>query len=134
MSEKTAEKILIGGKWVRPSSQRLIEIKNPATLDFIACIAECDEQDVNAAVDAARAAQREWDKTPGLEKAALLHEVARRIRQSEQELAGLMCRETGKPIWEALDCIEWVAACFDYYAEIGRSSRGQSLPPVARHQ
>jgi len=134
MSEKTVEKILIGGDWVRLNSQQLIEVRNPATLEPITRVAECDDKDVNAAVAAAKAAQREWDKTPGIEKGALMHEVARRIRQSEQELAGLMCRETGKPIWEALDCIEWVAACFDYYAEIGRASRGQSLPPVARHQ
>lgn len=43
----------------------------------------------------------------------------RRIRSKEEELATLMCKETGKPIWETLDCIEWVAACFDYYAEWG---------------
>jgi betaine-aldehyde dehydrogenase len=27
-----------------------------------------------------------------------------------------------------------VAACFEYYAEVGRSSRGNSIPPVAAHQ
>src|SRR6185503_18454477 len=134
MSDKPLEKILIGGKWVPPHSQRAIEIKNPATLEPISRVADCDQQDVNAAVSAAKTAQLEWDRTPAVEKATLLHEVARRIRQAEHDLATLMSRETGKPIWEALDCIEWVAACFDYYAEIGRSSRGQSLPPVARHQ
>ena len=35
---------------------------------------------------------------------------------------------------EAVDCIEWVAACFDYYAEVGRRSYGTSIPPVAAHQ
>ena len=89
---------------------------------------------MNAAVAAAKAAQRDWDKTPAIEKAAMLHEVARRIRADEEGLSHTMCVETGKPIWEARDCIEWVAACFDYYAEIGRAARGQSLPPVARHQ
>ena len=43
-----------------------------------------------------------------------------------------MARETGKPLIEAVDCIEWVAACFDYYAEVGRRSYGTSIPPVAR--
>ena len=33
-----------------------------------------------------------------------------------------------------MDCIEWVAACFDYYAEVGRRSYGASIPPVAAHQ
>src|SRR5947207_4425657 len=126
--------LYINGKSVKAKSSKLIEIQNPATLDLIEEVPDCGAEDVNAAVAAAKAAQREWDKTPGVEKAVLLHEVARQIRAREEALAELMCRESGKPIWEALDCIEWVAACFDYYAEIGRSSRGQSLPPVARHQ
>ena len=126
--------ILINGQWVQAHSTNAIDIINPATLEKIDRVPDCDADDVNAAVGAARKAQREWEKTPGVEKAALLHEIARRIRGKEEELAALMCRETGKPIWESLDCIEWVAACFDYYAEVGRSSRGQSLPPVARHQ
>jgi len=50
------------------------------------------------------------------------------------ELATLMTRETGKPLIESLDCIEWVTACFEYYAEVGRASRGNSIPPVAAHQ
>jgi len=45
-----------------------------------------------------------------------------------------MTRETGKPLIESLDCIEWVTACFEYYAEVGRASRGNSIPPVAAHQ
>jgi betaine-aldehyde dehydrogenase len=51
-----------------------------------------------------------------------------------KDLATLMTRETGKPLIESMDCIEWVAACFEYYAEVGRSSRGNSIPPVAPHQ
>ena len=30
--------------------------------------------------------------------------------------------------------MEWVAACFDYYAEIGRHSRGNTIPPSFEHQ
>jgi acyl-CoA reductase-like NAD-dependent aldehyde dehydrogenase len=126
--------LYINGKSVKAKSSKLIEIRNPATLDLIEQVPDCGQEDVNAAVAAAKAAQREWDKTPAIEKATMLHEVARRIRADEEGLAHTMCEETGKPIWEARDCIEWVAACFDYYAEVGRSSRGQSLPPVARHQ
>ena len=134
MTEKELARLFINGLWVDAHSKKQIEVRNPASLELVKSVPDCDAEDVNAAVTAARAAQREWEKTPAVEKAAMLHEVARRIRKKEEELAGLMCRETGKPIWEALDCIEWVAACFDYYAEVGRSSRGQSLPPVARHQ
>ena len=85
-------------------------------------------------VDAARAAQRDWWKVPGVEKARLLREVGAAIRAREQALATLMTRETGKPLCEATDCIDWVAACFEYYGEVARSSYGNSVPPVAAHQ
>jgi acyl-CoA reductase-like NAD-dependent aldehyde dehydrogenase len=45
-----------------------------------------------------------------------------------------MTQETGKPLCEAVDCIDWVAACFEYYGEVARSSYGNSVPPVAAHQ
>ncbi|HKQ39781.1 MAG TPA: aldehyde dehydrogenase family protein [Verrucomicrobiae bacterium] len=129
-----AAQIYINGKATKAKTSSMLQIRNPATLESIEQVPDCGADDVNAAVAAAKAAQRDWDKTPAIEKAAMLHEVARRIRADEEGLAHTMCIETGKPIWEARDCIEWVAACFDYYAEIGRASRGQTLPPVARHQ
>jgi betaine-aldehyde dehydrogenase len=45
-----------------------------------------------------------------------------------------MTLEGGKPTIENLDEIEWTTACFDYYAEIGRSSRGNAIPPSFEHQ
>ena len=33
-----------------------------------------------------------------------------------------------------MDEVEWVAACFDYYAEVGRHESGRVIPPVQRHQ
>jgi len=39
-----------------------------------------------------------------------------------------------KPLCEAVDCVDWVAACFEYYGEVARSSYGNSVPPVAPHQ
>ncbi|MBI2604983.1 MAG: aldehyde dehydrogenase [Deltaproteobacteria bacterium] len=127
-------KILINGEWVRSRSEQTRDILNPATLERLGTVPECGAEDVNAAVAAAKSAQRAWWKTPGAEKAKLLREVAARIRGKERALSKLMTLESGKPISESVDCIEWVAACFDYYAEVTRRSHGNSVPPVAPHQ
>src|SRR5437660_4175399 len=84
MTEKELARLFINGRWVDAHSKKQMEVRNPATLEFIKNVADCDQEDVNAAVSAARAAQREWEKTPAVEKAAMLHEVARRIRKSEE--------------------------------------------------
>jgi hypothetical protein len=33
-----------------------------------------------------------------------------------------------------VDCIDWVAICFEYYAEVGDAATGNSIPPGAAHQ
>jgi len=126
--------ILIDGKKIAPRSAATRDILNPATLDVLGRVGECSREDVDAAVRSARQAQHGWWKLPGVEKANLLREVGRRIRGMGKELSTLLTQESGKPLCEAVDCIEWVAACFDYYAEVGRRSYGNSVPPVAPHQ
>src|SRR5512133_165152 len=129
-----AAPLLSDGAWVPTRARATRHILNPATLEPVGVVADAGPDDVAAGVEAASRAQPGWWRVPGVEKAALLRTVAARIRDDERGLSTLMARETGKPLIEAVDCIEWVAACFDYYAEIGRRSYGTSIPPVAPHQ
>jgi acyl-CoA reductase-like NAD-dependent aldehyde dehydrogenase len=125
---------LIDGAWVPSRSGSTREIRNPATLEPIDTVFDAGGPDIDAAVAAAKKAQYAWWKTPGVEKGKHLHDIATKIRSRERALSTLMTRETGKPLIEAVDCIDWVAACFDYYAEVGRQSWGNSMPPVLPHQ
>ena len=127
-------RIFINGKWVTSKSTETREIRNPATLELLNTVPECNEEDVSLAVTAAHQAQHSWWKTPGVEKAKILREVGSRIRSRERELAELMTLETGKALCESIDCIDWVASAFEYYGEVARSSYGNSVPPVAPHQ
>ena len=128
------KRILVGGEWVKPQSTTMMEIRNPATAAVLGKVADCAGADVDAAVAAARGAQRAWWKKPGVEKGVLLREAARKMRERTKALSTLMAQETGKPLIEAIDEIDWVAAAFEYYAEVGRAERGVSLPPVAPNQ
>src|SRR5262247_2791450 len=111
-----------------------IEVINPATEEVVGAVPRGTTEDVERAVHTARTAFCKWRWVPGVEKAAMLHAIAGGIRKKQHELATLMTREGGKPFCENRDEVEWTAACFDYYAEIGRNSRGSSLPPVFEHQ
>ena len=129
-----ARPILINGKFVEAKSNSAIAVHNPATLEELDSIPACGEADINAAVKAARAAQLGWWRTGGGEKAELLHDVARRIREKQRPIATTMTQETGKPLIESFDCVKWVAEAFDYFAEVGRSTMGVTVPPGAVHQ
>ena len=111
-----------------------LPVINPATEEVIDEVPRGTAHDADCAVRAARDAFRTWRWLPGLEKAGLLHRIAGALRERQQALATVMTREGGKPYCENRDEIEWTAACFDYYAEIGRNARGSSLPPVFEHQ
>ena len=123
----------IGGCWTE-EARAAIPVINPATEEPIGEISRGTVEDANSAVQAARNAFQSWRWTPGVEKAGLLHSIARGLRARQKDLASLMTLEGGKPFCENRDEIEWTAACFDYYAEIGRHSRGTSIPPVFPHQ
>jgi betaine-aldehyde dehydrogenase len=111
-----------------------IQVFNPANEEVIGEVPRETAEDANRVVHAAREAFRKWRWVPAIEKASMLHRIASRIREKQTELATLMTLEGGKPFCENRDEVDWTAACFDYYAEIGRNSRGSSLPPVFEHQ
>lgn len=124
----------IAREWVDARSGETLTIENPATEEPLATVPRARAEDVAAAVAAASRAQPGWRRVPAPEKARLLHEVAARLRAAHEALADLLTLEGGKPRVENLDEVEWVTACFDYYAELGRHSRGNSIPPGFEHQ
>lgn len=128
------QKHWINGEWTAPANTGKRQIVNPATLEVVGEVAEGTAADTSAAVTAAHEAWNHWRRLPGIEKALLMHEIARVMREDRHELSRLLTLEGGKPRIENLDEVEWCAACFQYYAEIGRNSYGNSVPPVAEHQ
>jgi betaine-aldehyde dehydrogenase len=123
----------VGGKWLK-SNREKIPVVNPATEEVLDHVSRGTAADADLAVRAAREAFKTWRWVPAVEKAQMLHAIARDLSARQKELATIMTQEGGKPWCENRDEVEWVAACFDYYAEIGRNSRGNSIPPTFHHQ
>ncbi|MGH2923813.1 MAG: aldehyde dehydrogenase family protein [Solirubrobacterales bacterium] len=126
-------RMLIGGEQVAGSGAAL-EVENPFTETVLATAGQPSGEQLDAAIAAARDASRVWAGTPALERGEILHEVATRMRARTDELAEVMTREGGKPLIENSDEVGWTAACFDYYAEIGRDSAGRVIPPIESTQ
>lgn len=124
----------INNEHVASGSGATFDVTDPATEELIEQVPRGDAEDARRAIAAANAAFREWRRVPAGERAELLHEVARKLRAKTDELATLLTREGGKPLVENRDEMSWSAACFDYYAEIGRNSRGRVIPSVEPSQ
>ena len=125
--------LLIGGEAVAGTGP-LIPVENPYTTETIVEVPAASPEQVDAAVAAARDAWPGWARTPAGERCELLHEVARRLREGAEGLARTMTAEGGKPLIENRDELEWTAAAFDYYAEIGRDHAGRVIPPIESTQ
>jgi len=124
----------IDGGWQASQGGRARRIENPATLELVDEVHDGTAADVRRACAAAAKAQRLWKKIPAIERGKMLHETAGLMRGDRARLSELLTREGGKPRIENLDEVEWCAACFQYYAELARSSHGMSIPPTAEHQ
>ena len=118
----------IKNQWVGTESETRIDVHNPATEEIIEQVPSGSQADVEHAVEAAKIAFDSWRKTPAIERAALLHEASAKMRANWDELVNMLTLEEGKPVSENEEEMEWVAGTFDYYAELGRHSRGRVLP------
>ena len=112
----------------------VMEVENPYSEAILARVGSASGEQVGAATAAAREAFPGWERTPAVERAEMLHEVATQLRSRTDELADLMTAEGGKPRIENADEVGWAAASFDYYAEIGRDSAGRVIPAIESTQ
>ena len=128
------QKMWIAGRWTGSVSRKTFEVDNPATEEIVDEVPRGNGKDADLAIEAAAEAFREWRGLPGIERAALMHEFATRLRQKRRAVARQLTLEGGKPLIENLDEVEWVAAVFDYYGELARDQGGKVIAPVFRHQ
>ncbi|MHC4991022.1 MAG: aldehyde dehydrogenase family protein [Planctomycetota bacterium] len=109
--------LFIDGRFVAPASRRHFETLDPAHEQPLAEVAEAGPRDVDAAVEAARAALPGWSRLRPAERAKFLFRIARRIQERARELAVLETRDGGKPIKESRDVdVPLVAQHFFYHA------------------
>ncbi len=107
----------IGSSWVKPQSRKWFESHNPATGEPLAKIAAGNTKDIDAAVAAARTAQKGWSALGGLARARYLYALARAVQRNSRLLAVLETLDNGKPVRETRDIdIPLVARHFYYHA------------------
>jgi len=126
-------RLLIGGEQVAGEGEGL-EVENPFSEETLVAVGMPSDEQLDAAIAAAAEASAGWARMPAVERGELLHEVAVRLRARTDELAEVMTLEGGKPRVENSDEVGWAAACFDYYAEIGRDSAGRVIPSIESTQ
>ena len=91
----------IAGKVTTPTQDFVS--RNPATGETLAHLSTATQLDVDAAVDAARRAQPNWDQSGGHTRAKVLYGLARLLQKHARLFAVLETLDNGKPIRESRD-------------------------------
>ncbi len=124
-------KLFIGGKWVDSASGKTFATINPATGEVITQIAEGDERDTDAAVQAARKAYEgsPWAEMSASDRGKILWKIGDLIDKHNEELGTLETLDNGKPIFESRQVdMPMVAEVFRYYAGWATKIHGETVP------
>src|SRR5712692_364442 len=122
-------KNFINGEWVESRSGKAYENRNPANTDeLIGIFVSSTDEDVNAAVDAAKAAYKTWRLVPAPKRAEILFRAAELLVQRKEEFSKDMTREMGKVLAETRGDVQEAIDMTYYMAGEGRRLFGQTTP------
>jgi aldehyde dehydrogenase (NAD+) len=122
----------IGGEWVDAASGETFESTSPATGEPIGTFPRSGPDDVDRAVEAAKAAYEEWRLVPAPARGEILYRFGALVREHKDELALLMSREMGKVLPEAGGDVQEAIDMSFYMAGEGRRLFGQTTPSELR--
>ncbi|HVS67453.1 MAG TPA: aldehyde dehydrogenase [Mycobacteriales bacterium] len=93
------DQLLIGGKWVAPSTSQTFEVRSPATLQVVGTVPEGVEADIDAAVAAARQAfdHGPWPTTAPTERAKVIARFAELLAERIEDYKNVISSEMGAP-------------------------------------
>lgn len=116
----------INGVW--EEVERTTAVKNPATGETIVEVPLSSKEAVDRAVEAAKVAQKEWALVPAPQRAEVLYEVGRIMKEQKEEIARLLTMENGKVLEEAMGEVQEGIDMAFYMAGEGRRLFGQTTP------
>jgi phenylacetaldehyde dehydrogenase len=123
--------MLINGKWVDAASRKTFKTYNPATGEVLSNIAEGDKEDINRAVQAARAAFETgpWSKISPSERGRMIWRLADLLEKNQEEFAQLESLDNGKPLKIArVADLPLSIDHFRYYAGWATKIEGHTVP------
>lgn len=111
---------VVDGVALKSGPHRLITSPSDRSVT-VGSVWEADEAAVARAMDSAAAAQPEWDLRRGAARAAMLEKAADLYEEATPKLAGLLVREAGKTLDNAIADIREAVDFLRYYAVQARA-------------
>jgi hypothetical protein len=125
----TPRQLFINGQWADAASGKTFETPNPATGETLARVAEGDAEDINRAVQAARAAfDGPWSRMSPSDRGRIIWRIGDLILEHVDELAQLESLDNGKPFAVAQGAdVPLAADLFHYMAGWATKIEGSTI-------
>ena len=117
----------IGGNWQDTTGKDTLPIPNPRWGRPMATVQLSTAADVDAAVQAAQAAQLKWREVPIRERAQVMYRAREIMVRQIDELAWLVSHENGKLFAEAKAEVEKGIECVEYGCSLPNLAAGNQL-------
>ncbi|HKJ02657.1 MAG TPA: aldehyde dehydrogenase family protein [Longimicrobiales bacterium] len=124
-------RLWIANQWVDAQTGATFATVNPATGEEITRVAEARSEDVDLAVQAARAAMEDtaWRRMNPHKRSRLLWKLADAIEANADELAALETADNGKPYFESRKVdLPSIVENFRYFAGMADKVEGSTIP------
>ncbi|ARN73829.1 NAD-dependent succinate-semialdehyde dehydrogenase [Oceanicoccus sagamiensis] len=118
----------LNGEWVNGDSGDTFPVFNPATGEEITRVANMGTIDTRRAIDAAKAAMKEWQKKSAKERSTVLRHWYNLIITNQEDLAVIMTSEQGKVLAESRGEVAYGASFIEWFAEEAKRVYGDVIP------
>jgi len=118
----------VQGKWVHAEQLKTFPVYNPFNKEKIAEVSDLSVSDFENAVQAASEAFSIWSQYTSFNRSHILQKWHDLILKNENDLAGLLTLEQGKPFPEALGEIRYGASFIAWFAGEAMRIYGDQIP------
>jgi|TARA_B110000305_G_C19461373_1_gene654649 malonate-semialdehyde dehydrogenase (acetylating)/methylmalonate-semialdehyde dehydrogenase len=108
--------LFINGEFVESSSEKTLEVLNPATQEILCNVPCASLEEMTAAIEGAVDAFETWKEIPPSERSRLMMRYQALLKENQEEIATILSKENGKTledsmgdVWRGIEVVEQAA-------------------------
>lgn len=117
----------IGGEFLGTKAKKTFDVMYPFNGQVVQTIQQVGVEDVGMAVSGAAEALTEWQRSPVSNRCAIVGRLASSLREEKEALSLLISMESGKPVSQSRQEVEYAASMFDWCSQPALMTRGTQV-------